>query len=153
MCQEQMSLGGGNLDYVPLWPKGWKTHFIPTIWRKAILLKWLRPWESIWAFEGYGSARARRWPKRYSEKVFVVRQPAIYDYLWIKDCSAVINSCWLDEPELYDFFEKNNIIVDFSKRGKMTKQQYADKTMKDVIKKYSWWQIVVKSFNFVRSYF
>lgn len=143
----------GKLDYIPLWPNGWKTHFVPTIWRKSVLLKWLRPWESIWAFEGYGSARARRWPSRYSEKVFVVRQPAIYDYLWIKDCSVVINSCWLDEPEVYDFFENNHIDVDYSKRGKMTQQQYADKTMKDVLKRYSWWEIIVKSFNYIRSYF
>lgn len=144
---------GGALDYIPLWPNGWKTHFVPTIWRKTVLLKWLRRWESIWAFEGYGSARARRWPKRYSEKVFVVRQPDIYDYLWIKDCSVVINSCWLDEPEVYDFFTSNGIEVDYSHRGKMTKKQYEDKTMYDVLKKYSWWQIVVKSFNYVRSYF
>lgn len=152
VCQTNQSVCG-DLEYVPLWPKGWKTHFVPTIWRKSILLKWLRPWESIWGFEGYGSARARRWPCRYPETVFVVKWPAIYDYLWVKDCSIVINSCWLDEPEVNEFFRKHKIEIDYTARGKMTKQQYLEKTMKDVVRKYTWWQIIVKSFNYMRSYF
>lgn len=53
--------------------KGWKTHFVPTVWRKSTLKKWLRPWESIWAFEECGSKRARRW--HYPEKVYVVSTP------------------------------------------------------------------------------
>ena len=28
-----------------------------------------------------------------------------------------------------------------------------DKIITDVLKKYTWWQIIVKSFNYVRSYF
>lgn len=131
--------------------KGWKTHFVPTIWRKEVLMRWLRPWESIWAFEGYGSERARRW--NYPEKVYIVDNPPIYDYLWIKDCSAVINGKWLGEPELLKFFEKNDIKVDFSKRGKMTHQEYVNITMADVIKKYTLPQIIVKTINRFRSLF
>lgn len=142
-----------KLSYRELWKNGWKTHFVPTIWRKSILLKWLRPWESIWGFEGYGSDRARRWPKRFSEKVFVVENPPIYDYLWIKDCSAVIHGKWLNEPELKEHFNKAGIEVDYSKRGQMTRQEYVDCTMKDVIKKYSFGQIIVKCFNRFRSLF
>ncbi len=130
---------------------GWKTHFVPTIWRKSVLLKWLRPWESIWAFEGYGSERARRW--KYPEKVYIVNNPPIYDYLWINDCSSVINGKWLDEPELFKFFNDNNIQIDFAERGKMTLQEYNDVTMKDIIKKYSLKQIIIKIFNRIRSYF
>ena len=140
-----------KIQYDLIWENGWKTHFVPTIWRKSILLKWLRPWESIWAFEGYGSDRARRW--KYKEKVYVVNNPPIYDYLWIKDCSAVINGKWLDEKELLDFFENNNIKIDFSKRGKMTYEEYHSKTMADVIKKYKPHDIVVKALNRFRSLF
>lgn len=131
--------------------QGWKTHFVPTVWRKDVLIKWLRPWETIWAFESCGSARARRW--NYPEKVLIVDSPPVYDYLWIKDCSAVINSKWLNEPELFQFFEENGIAVDFSKRGKMSRKEYEDITMKDVLKRYTPWQIVVKSFNRFRSLF
>ncbi len=140
-----------NMEYSLMERHGWKTHFVPTIWRKSVLLKWLRPWESIWGFEGYGSDRARRW--NYKEKVFIVDNPPIYDYLWIKDCSACINGKWLAEPELLDFFEKNAIFVDWSKRGKMTYEEYQAVTMKDVIKKYTFGQIIVKAFNRFRSFF
>ena len=140
-----------ELTYKELHEGGWKTHFVPTIWRKEVLLKWLRPWESIWAFEGYGSDRARRW--KYPEKVMVVDTMPIYDYLWIKDCSAVINSKWLNEPELLEFMEKNEINVDWSKRGKMTHEEYLAVTMQDVIKKYTFGQIIVKCINRVRSLF
>ena len=140
-----------ELQYELIWDNGWKTHFVPTIWRKSVLLKWLRPWESIWAFEGYGSDRARRW--KYKEKVYVVKSPPIYDYLWIKDCSAVINGKWLDEPELMDFFRDNDIKIDFAKRGKMSHEEYLNKTMADVIKKYKPHEIVVKTFNRLRSLF
>lgn len=140
-----------ELSYKELHKGGWKTHFVPTIWRKEVLLKWLRPWESIWAFEGYGSDRARRW--KYPEKVMVVNTIPIYDYLWIKDCSAVINSKWLNEPELIEFMEKNEINVDWSKRGKMTREEYLTVTMKDVVKRYTFGQIIVKCFNRIRSFF
>lgn len=130
---------------------GWKTHFVPTIWRKSVLKKWLRPWESIWAFEECGSQRARRW--KYPEKVMVVDKPPVYDYLWIDDCSAVINGKWLAEPELLSFFEKHKINVDWSKRGRMTVQEYRNITMKDIIKRLTMKEIIIKSFNRIRSFF
>lgn len=142
-----------TMQYKELWKNGWKTHFVPTIWRKSILLKWLRPWESIWGFEGYGSDRARRWPRRFKEKVYVVENPPVYDYLWIKDCSAVIHGKWLAETELIEHFAKINIEIDYSKRGKMTHEEYMNSTMKDVIKKYTFWQIIKKCFNRFRSLF
>ena len=140
-----------EMECVLMGRSGWKTHFVPTIWRKSVLLKWLRPWESIWGFEGYGSDRARRW--NYKEKVYIVNNPPIYDYLWIKDCSACVNGKWLAEPELLTFFEENNILVDWSKRGKMTYEEYQAITMKDVLKKYTFGQIIVKAFNRFRSFF
>jgi len=140
-----------SLQYKLMGKEGWKTHFVPTVWRKSTLLKWLRPWESIWAFEGYGSERARRW--NYSEKVFVVENPPVYDYLWIKDCSAVINGKWLAEEELLSFFADNHIQVDWSHRGKMTYEEYQAITFSDVVKKYTPVQIIQKCINRVRSFF
>lgn len=139
------------LSYKLMGKQGWKTHFVPTIWRKSTLLKWLRPWETIWAFEECGSQRARRW--NYPEKVYVVESSPVYDYLWIKDCSAVINGKWLAEEELLTFFEENQIQVDWSRRGKMTHAEYQAITMKDVVRKYTPLQILVKCVNRVRSFF
>jgi len=141
-----------KLDYVPLWPKGWATHFMPTIWRKSVLLKWLRPWESAWGFEGYGSNRYRRW--HYKEKVYVVRQPEIYDYLeFNNDYSAVVHGRWLNVPELDEFFEKNKIDVDFNKRGRIDFDDFIHETMWNHEKRFTLWQIFVKCINYVRSYF
>lgn len=140
-----------NMVYELMGKEGWKTHFVPTIWRKSVLLKWLRPWESIWAFEGCGSKRARRW--NYPEKVYVVKNPPVYDYLWIKDCSAVVNSKWLAEPELLEFFEESKIQIDWTKRGRMTHEEYQAITMVDVMKRYTIPQIFVKTFNRIRSFF
>lgn len=141
-----------ELEYVPLWPKGWATHFMPTIWRKTVLLKWLRPWESAWGFEGHGSARYRRW--HYKEKVFVVRQPEIYDYLeFNKDYSAVVHGRWLDVPELDTFFEKNEIEVDFAQRGRIKFEEFQNETMWDHEKKFTLWQLFLKCINYVRSIF
>lgn len=142
---------GETLRYTLMGKQGWKTHFVPTVWRKSTLLKWLRPWESIWAFEECGSQRARRW--NYPEKVYVVENAPIYDYLWIKDCSAVINGKWLAEKELLTFFEENQIQVDWSRRGKMTYDEYMAITMKDVVRKYTPLQILVKCVNRIRSFF
>lgn len=141
-----------SLDYVPLWPKGWATHFMPTIWRKSVLLKWLRPWESAWGFEGHGSARYRRW--HYKEKVMVVKWPEIYDYLeFNNDYSSVVHGKWLDVPELDEFFAKNGIEVDFSKRGRITFDEFIHETMWDHEKKFTVWQLFVKCINYVRSFF
>ncbi len=138
-----------ELTYDLIHKNGWRTHFIPTVWRKSVLKKWLRPWESIWGFEAYGSRRARKWD--YPEKVYIVSHPVIYDYLWIKDCSAVVNGKWINEPELTNFFEENNIKVDYSKRGQMTVAEYKAVDMKTVLKRYTFWQKVKKAFNYFRS--
>lgn len=128
---------------------GWKTHFVPTVWRKSVLKKWLRPWESIWAFEECGSKRARIW--HYPEKVYQVQMPPVYDYLWIKDCSAVVNGKWIKEPKLIDFFRSNNIMVNYDYRGMMTFEEYQAIDMSSVIKRYSWSQIIIKCINRFRS--
>lgn len=121
---------------------GWKTHFIPTIWRKSVLKKWLRPWESIWAFEGYGSQRARVW--NYKEKVYMVDSPIIYDYLWVDKCSVIVNGKWYASPLVDQLFESNGIEVDFAKRGRITFEEYESHNMKYILSRYSLKQIFIK---------
>lgn len=130
---------------------GWKTHFVPTIWRKETLKKWLRKHESIWGFELYGSQRARLW--KYKEKVLIANSPIIFDYLWVDGCSVIVNGKWLDSPEVDDFFASNQISVDLSKRGRISLDEYRSRTLKDTIKKLTAKQFVVKCFNRVKSIF
>lgn len=130
---------------------GWKTHFVPTIWRKSILKKWLRKHETIWGFELYGSQRARIW--NYKERVLSVDSPVIFDYLWIDGCSVIVNGKWLLSPEVDCFFPNNGINIDLSKRGRITLEEYRNRTLKDTIKKLSFGQFVKKCINRVRSLF
>lgn len=82
-----------------------------------------------------------------------MKNPPIYDYLWIKDCSAVVNGKWIAEPELLDFFEENKIDVDWTKRGKMTLAEYQAIDMKTIVKRLTLKEFIIKSFNRVRSFF
>lgn len=141
----------GGITIKSLWSKGWATHFVPTIWRKEVLLKWLRPWESIWGFEGYGSDRARR--RHLTQTVKVVCAPPIYKYLWVKDCSAVVHGKWLDEPGVLGFFADNGIELDFNARSTISYEEYRKEGMSAQLKKYSLGEIIIKSFNRLRSYF
>ena len=138
-----------SLSEVPR--EGWKTVFNPTIWRKSVLIKRLRRHESIWGFELYGSQRARIW--NYRERVLSLDSPLVYDYLWVKRCSVIVNGKWLDETEVDRFFAENGIAVDYSSRGRITVAQYRSKTMKDVLKKYTPLQIVQRCFYRVCSFF
>lgn len=142
---------GNELDLSEIPNSGWKTHFIPTIWRKSQLLKWLRPHESIWGFEGYGSQRARIW--NYKEKVFAVNAPMIYDYLWVDGCSVIVNGKWYDSPVVDEFIKQNNLQVDLTKRGRITLADYEDHKWGWILSRYNFVQIVVKVFNRFRSLF
>jgi len=128
---------------------GWKTHFIPTIWRKSVLLKWLRKHESIWGFELYGSQRARWW--RYKERVLTLDAPVVYDYLWVDSCSAIVNGKWLASKDVDSFFENNDIQIDFSKRGRITYEEYHSRTLSYTIKKLTFFQFIERCFARVRS--
>ena len=128
---------------------GWKTHFVPTIWRKKILYKWLRDHESIWGFELYGSQRARLW--NYKEEVYAIESPVIYDYLWVKGCSVIVNGKWLYDKKIDDFFKSNDIYIDYDKRGRITLEEYRSRTLKDTLKRLSYWQIVKKTLLRIRS--
>ena len=130
---------------------GWKTHFVPTIWRKSVLKRWLRKHESIWGFELYGSQRARMW--NYKEKVLAVDSPVIFDYLWVDGCSVIVNGKWLESDMVDQFFPLNGINIDLSKRGRITLEEYRSRTLKDTVKKLSFGQFLVKALNRIRSLF
>ena len=132
-------------------PKGYKTLFVPTLWRKSVLIRWLRRHESIWGFELYGSQRARHW--KYPEKVFTVRAPIVYDFLWVTGCSVIINGRWLDDETVDRFFADNGFEIDFGVRGRLSLAEYRSRTMKDTLKNYTPWQIVQRCFFRVCSFF
>lgn len=128
-----------------------KVVFVPTIWRKETLIRWLRPHESIWAFEACGSKRAYRW--KYPEKVYRVSSPAIFNYLWEKNCYCVVNGKWMMHPLLTDLFDKNNIIVDYSKRGTITMDEWKNVTTKALIKRNGFWGTLKKVISRIKSIF
>ena len=140
-----------NLVISEIDKSGWKTHFVPTIWRKSVLKKWLRKHETIWGFEIYGSQRARIW--NYKEKVLAVDSPVIFDYLWIDGCSVIVNGKWLVSSEVDNFFPQNGIDVDLNKRGRITLEEYRSRTLKYTISKLTFGQFVRKCFNRIRSIF
>ncbi len=128
-----------------------KVCFVPTIWRKSVLVHWMRTWETIWAFESCGAARAKRW--KYQEKVFRVCSPAVFNYLWEKGCYCVVNGKWMMHPLLSELFESNNIDIDFSKRGTITMEEWNRVDTKEILRRYTLPQIVVKAINRFRSLF
>lgn len=149
LIQEGKAFESNKLLVSELDENGWKTHFVPTIWRKSVLKKWLRPHESIWGFELYGSQRARRW--HYKEKVLVVESPVIFDYLWVDGCSVIVNGKWLDSVEIDNFFKNNNIDIDFDIRGRITLEEYRKRTLKDTLKKLSFFEIIKRIIMRLRS--
>lgn len=139
-----------EIHFSPL-TDGWYTHFVPTIWRKETLRKWLRSHESIWGFELYGSHRASRW--HYKERVFVVDSPVIYDYVWVEGCSAIVNGKWIDSPVIDAFIRENSIEIDLEKRGRISIKEYRSRTMKNTLKQLPFFEIVRRVFNRMRSFF
>ena len=128
-----------------------KVCFVPVIWRKRTLKKWLRPHETIWAFESCGAKRAKLW--KYKEQVYRVYDPAIFNYLWEKGCYCVVNGKWMEHPLLTELFEKNDIKVDFSIRGTITMEEWDSVTLTTLIKRNGFWGTVKKAFNRFRSLF
>ena len=128
-----------------------KTETFPTIWKKDVLKKWLRPWESIWGFEGYGIARAKR--GKLKEKVLRLQDPNIFNFLWVDECSPVINGKWFDSHKIDEFFELNGLKVDFEKRGRISYEEYLTHyiSLFEHFKKYSLFEGIRRAINYVRS--
>ena len=129
-----------------------KTEFYPTIWRKEVLMKWLRSWESIWGFESLGSARAKRW--HYPEKVYAVDEPLVFGYFWTSsNCSAIVNGKWIVDPYVEQYLSNNQIDVDLSRRGRITLEEYGSHDLKYIVSQYNPLEIIQRIFWRILSFF
>jgi hypothetical protein len=84
------------------------------LWRKDVLLQYLRSYESGWSFEWWGSKRA----------AILKHNFYVVDNSWCKKnhfeiipyiFTGVIGGRWFDE--VIPLFEKNNILIDYGIRG------------------------------------
>jgi hypothetical protein len=84
------------------------------LWRKDVLLQYLRSYESGWSFEWWGSKRA----------AILKHNFYVVDNSWCKKnhfeiipyiFTGVIGGRWFDE--VIPLFEKNNILMDYGIRG------------------------------------
>jgi hypothetical protein len=84
------------------------------LWRKDVLLQYLRVFETAWNFEWWGSKRAAILKHNFYvvDKNWVkLNQFEIIPYIF----TGVIGGRWY--KEILPVFEKNNIIIDYSERG------------------------------------
>lgn len=151
LIQEEKIENSNDIVFKEIPKSGWKTHFNPTIWRKSVLLSWLRKHESIWGFELYGSQRARRW--HYKETVLSLENPTIFDYLWVDNCSVIVNGKWLASQVIDDFFKTESMDIDLNVRGRITLEEYRSRTLKDTLKKLTFKQKVERVIARIRSIF
>ena len=128
-----------------------KVVFVPTLWRKSTFMKWLRPHETIWAFEACASKRAYRW--KYKEDVYRIYSPAIFNYLWEKGCYCVVNGKWMVHPLLTNLFEQNHISIDYSYRGTITMEEWRRVSMTTLFKRNGVIGSIKKIINRFRSIF
>ena len=84
------------------------------IWRKEELYKIIRERETAWEFEKLGSMRAKAYKGIYlaiDRSKVVLNKSEIIPYIF----TGIVKGKWIKEvPEL---FERNNIYIDYSKRG------------------------------------
>lgn len=80
------------------------------LWRKERLLHFLRDHESPWYFERWGSIRGRRYRDDFFALAKIDGKQAVFDYE-----HAIIGGQW--KPFVVEFFNKEGIMYDFSKRG------------------------------------
>ena len=84
------------------------------LWRKGVLLSYLRPYESAWQFEEFGSQRA----SILQHNFFVVdtnwvklNQFEIVPYIF----TGIIRGRWSEQ--VIPLFDKHHIYIDYTKRG------------------------------------
>ena len=80
------------------------------LWRRERLIHFLRDHESPWHFERWGSIRGRRYKDEFFAVTKINGRQAIFDYE-----HAIIGGRW--KPFVVEFFSKEGISCDFSKRG------------------------------------
>jgi hypothetical protein len=82
------------------------------IWRKDFLLSLIKPWENGWMFEKFGSVRARKAQQRFvTVSPEVMADGSVIDHVH----TGIARGKW--QVECLPLFEKEGIMVDFSRRG------------------------------------
>ncbi len=98
------------------------------LWQKKILKQYIRNFESAWNFEWWGSKRASVYDHNFytvDRNWVILNKFEIIPYVF----TGVIGGKW--KKEIVELFEKNNILIDYTKRG-FFKQQ--NKSIKDRLK-------------------
>lgn len=83
-------------------------------WKKKSFLKIIRPWESGWDFEKFGSKRSNKYLKKImcvNQDLHSINKNELLPYVF----TGIIKGKW--KPEIVDVFKRNNIKVNFNKRG------------------------------------
>lgn len=84
------------------------------LWKKEVLIKHVKPFESGWLFEHFGTKRSRIWSDKFyiiDNSKYSINNNEIIPYVF----TGIIKGKWnKDVPQL---FANNNIVMDFSSRG------------------------------------
>lgn len=89
-------------------------------WKNKSLLKILRPWESGWDFEKFGSIRSNQSLQKImcvNQDVHNIKSNQLLPYVF----TGIIKGKW--KSEVQDIFKNNNIAIDFKKRGFVNPQK------------------------------
>ena len=119
-------------DFEKLWHIPQKDHdrisCQAALWRKDVLLQYVREYETAWNFECWGSKRAAILKHNFYvvDKQWVrLNHFEIIPYIF----TGVIGGRWY--KEIINLLERNNILIDYSKRGFFESKNL---TLKDRIK-------------------
>ena len=82
------------------------------LWKKSSLENLLRPWETGWEFEVYGSLRSGRMGNRHC---CYLRNDLYVDPIFQYQPTGIVKGKWMQF--VYEICKRENIDVDFSERG------------------------------------
>lgn len=112
------------------------------IWRTACLKKYWRPHVSPWEWEEYGSVLQLKYPQ---DKFYFIYDPNMtflkYGHHRTGDIWGVYRGKWVLE-DVVPLFEKENISVDFSKRGAYAAKQQVGPATAD--SRWKWYDCVIR---------
>ncbi|TWJ04615.1 hypothetical protein JN11_00332 [Mucilaginibacter frigoritolerans] len=100
------------------------------LWKKEILLQYIKTWESPWQFETNGTKRANLLPHKFytvNRNIYKLNINEIVPYIF----TGVVQGRWYEG--VIELFKENNIYVDFRKRGFL--KDAKPKTLADRLKK------------------
>ena len=96
-------------------------------WKKNTILKVLRPWESGWDFEKFGTKRSIKETFKIfavNNKTYIKNHSEIIPYIF----TGIIKGKW--KKEVVSLFKKHNIKVNFDNRGFVDLEQHSSFTNK-----------------------